>query len=1090
MDLRLLGPLEVRLGDRPIELGPRKQRAVLAMLALEPGRTVSTDHLAEGLWGDEPPPSGAKMVQLYVSHLRRLLDGDGVRIVTRGRGYELQLLDGEVDATRVERLLGESRAREALALWRGEPLADLADEPFAAASIRRLEELRLRATEMAIDADLEAGRHGELIGELEALVSANPLSERLHAQRMLALYHAGRQSEALDAYRAARATLVEEIGVEPGADLRRLHEAILTQDPELDLPAPAVPAAALRPLPRRRSRAVLAGAAAILLAGVTAFGVIRLVEPDSLPGIDEDHVGVIDPDGGGISAEYAVGRAPGAIAAGAGSLWVANRLDGTVSRIDRGRDEVVTIPVGGAPSAVAFGAGSLWVADGDARSVAQVDPGANKVQQRIPVGNAPRSLAVGAGALWVASGVDGRVQRIDLDRARVSRSIQIGANPTALVVGAGALWVASEEAGTVTRIEPRTGRVVGALNVGNGPTALAAGEGAIWVVNRRDGLLSRIDPARNAVAWADRVGQDPIGVAVGAGSVWVAGGNDGTVIRADPRRPGAVDRIQTGSGPAAIAVADGSVWTSALAPEAAHRGGTLRVVMSNGVGINWLNPNAYGWSTAMIPLAYDGLVAYRRVDGAAGATLVAALATTVPAPSADGRTYVFTLRPGLRYSDGRPVRPEDFRASMERLLRVNKDAPPLYAGIVGAPRCMRRPARCDLSRGIETDPVARTISVHLREPDSDFLHKLTLVFAAVVPADSSASRSPGLAPPGTGPYRVAAWDARRGGVLVRNPHFRSSGDRPAGFADRIEVSIRSRAEAGIAAVQQGAADLFVVANQFATSFTRERLAALAAQAPGRVHSDPVPTTEWMSLNVTLPPFDDLRVRQALNLATDRAALVRIAGGADVAAPACQVLPPAFPGYRPYCPYSANPAPGRGWTAPDLERARSLVAVSGTRGDRVVVRVPGFERAVGSYFARLLDDLGFRARLRVDAGDYFGHVFAAAPRVQMAFVGWEGDYISPSTFIEAPFTCSARGDPKDVNLSRLCDRSIARGVRRARATPSTEAGDAWAAIDRRVMDLALVVPMTNRRMVVLVSKRAGNVENHAQWGTLLDQMWVR
>ena len=729
------------------------------MLALESGRTVSTDHLAEGLWGDEPPPSGAKMVQLYVSRLRRLLDGDGVRIVTRGRGYELQLLDGEVDATRVERLLGESRAREALALWRGEPLADLADEPFAAASIRRLEELRLRATEMAIDADLEAGRHGELIGELEALVSANPLSERLHAQRMLALYHAGRQSEALDAYRAARATLVEEIGVEPGADLRRLHEAILTQDPELDLPAPAVPAAALRPLPRRRSRAVLAGAAAILLAGVTAFGVIRLVEPDSLPGIDEDHVGVIDPDGGGISAEYAVGRAPGAIAAGAGSLWVANRLDGTVSRIDRGRDEVVTIPVGGAPSAVAFGAGSLWVADGDARSVAQVDPGANKVQQRIPVGNAPRSLAVGAGALWVASGVDGRVQRIDLDRARVSRSIQIGANPTALVVGAGALWVASEEAGTVTRIEPRTGRVVGALNVGNGPTALAAGEGAIWVVNRRDGLLSRIDPARNAVAWADRVGQDPIGVAVGAGSVWVAGGNDGTVIRADPRRPGAVDRIQTGSGPAAIAVADGSVWTSALAPEAAHRGGTLRVVMSNGVGINWLNPNVYDWSTAMIPLAYDGLVAYRRVDGAAGATLVGALATTVPAPSADGRTYVFTLRPGLRYSDGRPVRPEDFRASMERLLRV-KDAPPLYAGIVGAPRCMRRPARCDLSRGIETDPVARTIAVHLREPDSDFLHKLTLVFAAVVPADSSASRSPGLAPPGTGPYRVAAWDAR------------------------------------------------------------------------------------------------------------------------------------------------------------------------------------------------------------------------------------------------------------------------------------------------------------------------------------------
>ena len=147
VDVRLLGPLEVRLGEGPIELGPRKQRAVLAMLALEAGRTVSADRLAEGLWGEEPPPSAPKMVQLYVSHLRRVLDGNGARIVTRGRGYELQLPDDEVDAVRFERLLEESRAREALALWRGDALADVADEPFAATEIRRLDALRLRAAE-------------------------------------------------------------------------------------------------------------------------------------------------------------------------------------------------------------------------------------------------------------------------------------------------------------------------------------------------------------------------------------------------------------------------------------------------------------------------------------------------------------------------------------------------------------------------------------------------------------------------------------------------------------------------------------------------------------------------------------------------------------------------------------------------------------------------------------------------------------------------------------------------------------------------------------------------------------------------------
>ena len=195
IDLRLLGPIEARLAERPIALGAPKQRAVLAMLALQAGRTVSADRLAEGLWGERPPASAPKMVQLYVSQLRRLLDGDGAEIVTRGRGYELRLADGAVDAVEFERLLEHGRAREALALWHGEPLADVADEPFAAPEIRRLDELRVRAAEQAIDADLAAGRHDEVIGELEALIDEHPLRERLHALRMLALYRAGRQAD-------------------------------------------------------------------------------------------------------------------------------------------------------------------------------------------------------------------------------------------------------------------------------------------------------------------------------------------------------------------------------------------------------------------------------------------------------------------------------------------------------------------------------------------------------------------------------------------------------------------------------------------------------------------------------------------------------------------------------------------------------------------------------------------------------------------------------------------------------------------------------------------------------------------------------
>jgi WD40 repeat protein/DNA-binding SARP family transcriptional activator len=239
MDIRVLGPVEASAGGKPVFVGAGKPRAMLALLALNAGSTISTDRLVEGLWGQEPPATAAKMVQLYVSQLRKALaeGSDGAEIVTRGRGYELRLGDGELDARRFEQLVAAGAAREALSLWRGAALADVADEPFAAAEIRRLDERRVAALELAIDGDLAAGRQREVAGELDALVAEHPLRERLHAQRMLALYRCGRQAEALDAYRQARSVLVEEIGVEPGPELRRLHEAILRQDASLDPPA-------------------------------------------------------------------------------------------------------------------------------------------------------------------------------------------------------------------------------------------------------------------------------------------------------------------------------------------------------------------------------------------------------------------------------------------------------------------------------------------------------------------------------------------------------------------------------------------------------------------------------------------------------------------------------------------------------------------------------------------------------------------------------------------------------------------------------------------------------------------------------------
>jgi WD40 repeat protein/DNA-binding SARP family transcriptional activator len=243
MDVQLLGPVEVVSNEAPVALGGPKQRALLAMLALEAGSTVSVERLIDGLWGDDPPTTAPKLVQLYVSHLRKAMAGcaDEGAIATRGGGYELRVGRDRVDASRFERLLAQGAAREALSLWRGPPLANVAKEPFAAPEIRRLDELRTAAVEVAIDQDLEAGRHREVLPELESLLAREPLRERLHAQRMLALYRSGRQADALEAYRQARATLIEQIGVEPGPELRRLQDAILRQDPSLDPPAQEPP---------------------------------------------------------------------------------------------------------------------------------------------------------------------------------------------------------------------------------------------------------------------------------------------------------------------------------------------------------------------------------------------------------------------------------------------------------------------------------------------------------------------------------------------------------------------------------------------------------------------------------------------------------------------------------------------------------------------------------------------------------------------------------------------------------------------------------------------------------------------------------
>jgi DNA-binding SARP family transcriptional activator/predicted ATPase len=281
MDIRILGPLEVLEDGRALELGGTKQRAVLAMLALQPNRAVSMSQLAEAVWDDEPPESARKALQVYVSQLRKVLGR--ARLQTRGGGYLLQAHRDELDLTRFEHLRDIGELDAALALWRGEPLADLADHDFVRVEAARLEELRLACLELRIERDLAAGRHGELAGELEALVREHPHREHLRAQLMLALYRAGRQAEALEAYQAARSELVAELGLDPGPELRNLHQQILRHDPTLDRSVRRRPEAADTAAPSVVRGASMRKTVTVLfcdLAGSTELG--EQLDPEAL----------------------------------------------------------------------------------------------------------------------------------------------------------------------------------------------------------------------------------------------------------------------------------------------------------------------------------------------------------------------------------------------------------------------------------------------------------------------------------------------------------------------------------------------------------------------------------------------------------------------------------------------------------------------------------------------------------------------------------------------------------------------------------------------------------------------------------------
>jgi peptide/nickel transport system substrate-binding protein len=828
--------------------------------------------------------------------------------------------------------------------------------------------------------------------------------------------------------------------------------------------------------PRWRSTRIVIGVALLAACIATAVALWGGRGSSAPAAVQADAVAVIDPVSARLMGQIPVGAAPSTVASGPGGVWVVNAGGQSVTRIDPVTRTVrQTVAVGNGPAGLAAADGAMWVAAALDGRVARVDGATDLVVQHIPVGTGPTGVAAGAGAVWVANSGEQSVSRIDPADGR-PRTVDVGVAPSQILATPSAVWVTSAQSRTVSRIDPHTLRVVQIVNVGGGPASVIMLGGDLWVANELDGTVSRINSDTGSVKATIPVGNGVGALAAAAGAVWVSEEFGGTVDRIDVATNTVSKRIAVGNRPTGLAVIDGKLWVAVRASGDVHRGDTLRVLSDAAPGS--IDP-AVANSTTDVPImdiTNDGLTKFRHVGGPPGAEVVPDLAVSLPVPTDGGRSYRFVLRPGVRYSTGGVVQPADVRASFERIFRT-PDAPgaDYLRGLVGGARCIRTPQTCDLSNGVVGD--GSSVTLNLSAPDPDLLQKLATTSTAVLPRGTPARTNRRRPLPATGPYTVSTF-TRHGIRLVRNPRFRewSQAAQPDGYPDVIEIRSDVRLDRAVDAIEHGRAD--------DAGIPAQRFSEVATRLTAQTRVNPQPGDNVLFLNTRVAPFDDIRVRQALNAAVDRRAIVRAEGGRGAAAATCQILPPNFPGYVRYCPYQA----------PDLRKARRLVAASGTRGTRVTVSAFP-QMIVEARFARaLLQDLGYRASLKVlSDAKYFRSVSNSRSRTQIGPVFWGAGYSAPSTFFDL-FSCrSFVPGTANLNWAEFCDPGIDRLIRRALAQQTVNAQLAeqlWATVDRRIVNAAPWVPLTNPRYAEFVSKRVGNYQFNPATGSLLDQMWLR
>jgi len=539
----------------------------------------------------------------------------------------------------------------------------------------------------------------------------------------------------------------------------------------------------------------------------------------------------------------------------------------------------------------------------------------------------------------------------------------------------------------------------------------------------------------------------------------------------------------------------GSSKKKSSATSSGNAGGTLMTVAKgapSGSPDPQINYTLQEWQ--LLVITHDGLVGFKRASGTEGTKLVPDLATSVPKPTDGGKTYTFTLRKGIKFSDGKELKASDVKYTFERLFKIGSspNAGTWYNVIVGGDACVKSPKTCNLNQGVVVDDAKGTVTFHLTKGDPEFLDKLAVPFAFILPTGTP-NKEVQIPPPGTGPYKFVEYNPNKEIKLVRNTNFKewSKDAQPNGNPDVIIQKFGLSAEAEVTQVENGQADWMF------DNPPSDRLSEISTKHADQVHVNPLTAVWYFAFNVRIPPFNNLKARQGVNFATDRNALVKIYGGPNLAVPTCQILPPNFPGYKPYCPYTKNPGSGK-WTAPDMAKAKQLIAASGTKGASVKVNTDTVEtdKALGLYFVGLLNQLGYKATLQALSPDIqYPYCQNSKNQVQVCWSSWYQDYPAASDFLNILLGCGSfiPNSNASPNIAEFCNKPIQAQMDQALQqgiTDPTGANTKWQAVDKAVTDQAPWVSLFNPKYIDFLSTRVKGYQFSPQWYFLLAQASVK